>query len=197
MAEKKKDDRTRNWTFIVYPDSAPENWIEILREEQVPFIISPLHDKDVNADGEIKKAHWHVMVLFKGNKSFNQIKEITDKLNAPVPQKVNDTKAMARYFLHLDNPEKIQYDKRDLRVYGGIDIEKYLTSVSEQKDERYRGIREMCQFVDENGIVEFSDLMSYAMIHREDWFALLCDNSAYVVGLYIKSRRHKMKTEFE
>lgn len=190
-AQQKKDDRTRNWTFIVYPESAPENWIEILTEEQVPFVISPLHDRDVNADGELKKAHWHVMLMFKGNKSFKQIKVITDKLNSPVPQKVNDAKAMVRYFLHLDNPEKWRYSKEDLRAYGGIDVEKYLTSVSEQKSERYDGIREMCKFVDDYGIIEFSDLMAYAMDNRPDWFELLCDNSAYVIGLYIKSRRHK------
>lgn len=192
MATQKKDERTRNWTFIVYPDSAPENWIEILSEEQVPFVISPLHDKDVNADGEVKKPHWHVMLMFSSKKSLAQIQEITQKINSPIPQKVNDVKAMSRYFLHLDNPEKYQYRKEDLKVYGGVNVDKYLTSVSEQKDERYQGIREMCQFVDDNGIIEFSDLMAYAMSNRDDWFALLCDNSAYVIGMYIKSRRHKL-----
>jgi len=191
MAAQKKDDRTRNWTFIVYPESAPENWIEILSDEQVPFAISPLHDKDVNADGEVKKPHWHVMLMFKGNKSLGQIKKITDKFNSPAPQKVNSTKAMARYLVHLDNPEKYQYHKEDIKVYGGADIEQHLTSASEQKNERYDGIREMCEFVDQRGIIEFSDLMAYAMDNRSDWFELLCDNSAYVIGLYIKSRRHQ------
>ena len=31
MAQK-KDDRVRNWTFIVYPESAPEDWIDKLAE---------------------------------------------------------------------------------------------------------------------------------------------------------------------
>ena len=26
MAEKKKDNRNRNWTFVVYPESAPQDW---------------------------------------------------------------------------------------------------------------------------------------------------------------------------
>lgn len=197
MATQKKDDRTRNWTFIVYPESAPENWIEILNGEQVPFAVSPLHDKDVNADGEVKKPHWHVMLMFSGKKSFTQIKEITDKLNSPVPQKVNSTKAMARYFVHLDNPEKYQYRKEDIRVYGGAEIKQHLTSASEQKNERYDGIREMCKFVDEHGIIEFSDLMAYAMDNKAEWFELLCDNSAYVMGAYIKSRRHQKSEHSE
>ncbi|MDU7039740.1 MAG: Rep family protein, partial [Lactococcus lactis] len=61
---KKKDTRTRNWTFFVYPESAPSNWREILDSYHVPWIESPLHDKDVNSDGEIKKAHWHVLLMF-------------------------------------------------------------------------------------------------------------------------------------
>jgi len=195
MTTQKKDDRTRNWTIVVYPESAPENWIEILQSEQVPFAVSPLHDKDVNVDGEIKKPHWHVMLMYSGKKSFTQIKEIADKLNAPKPEKVNNAKGMARYFVHLDNPEKYQYSKDDIRVYGGADIKQHLTSVSEQKNERYNGIAEMCDFVDGQKIIEFADLMAYARVHRFDWFELLCDNSAYVMGAYIKSRRHRKREQ--
>lgn len=83
---KVKDNRTRNWTFVVYPESAPDNWREIIDEYHTPWIESPLHDKDVNPDGEIKKAHWHVMMMFPTNKSYDQIREITMKLRSPNPQ---------------------------------------------------------------------------------------------------------------
>ncbi|HDT7711324.1 TPA: replication protein, partial [Enterococcus faecium] len=53
-SRKTKDERTRNWTFVVYPESAPENWREFLDELHVPWVESPLHDKDVNPDGELK-----------------------------------------------------------------------------------------------------------------------------------------------
>ncbi|MGL5934083.1 MAG: Rep family protein, partial [Cetobacterium sp.] len=56
--EKRAGERTRNWSFIVYPDSAPKNWVEIIQEERVPFVVSPIHDSDVNElTGELKKAH--------------------------------------------------------------------------------------------------------------------------------------------
>ncbi|WP_225354628.1 Rep family protein, partial [Ligilactobacillus murinus] len=58
----KKDDRARTWTFIVYPESAPENWRDLLDEYHVPWVESPLHDKDINPDGTVKKAHWHVIL---------------------------------------------------------------------------------------------------------------------------------------
>lgn len=71
---KAKDNRTRNWTFVVYPESAPDNWREIIDEYRTPWIESPLHDKDVNPDGELKKPHWHVMMMFPTNKSYDQIR---------------------------------------------------------------------------------------------------------------------------
>ncbi|MGQ7458465.1 Rep family protein, partial [Streptococcus suis] len=58
---KKEVQKGRDWTFIVYPESAPSNWREILDETHMRWVEFPLHDKDVNADGEIKKPHWHIL----------------------------------------------------------------------------------------------------------------------------------------
>ena len=38
-------------------ESAPSDWIEQLQLSGAQFAISPLHDKDLNATGEPKKAH--------------------------------------------------------------------------------------------------------------------------------------------
>ena len=40
--------KSRTWGAVVYPESAPDNWIEILEETRIQFAVSPLHDKDVN-----------------------------------------------------------------------------------------------------------------------------------------------------
>lgn len=187
--EKKKDSRTRNWSFIVYPESAPNNWREILQEEMTPFAVSPLHDKDINeGTGELKKEHYHVLLCFKGKKSFEQIKEITDKLNSPIPQVCNSAQGLIRYFVHRDNPEKAQYEVKDIYVFGDLDI----VSPFKTATSRYDAIREMLAYVKENGIIEFQDLMDYAMIEQEEWFRYLCDNSAYIVQEYIKSARHRL-----
>ncbi|MGL5078618.1 MAG: Rep family protein, partial [Waterburya sp.] len=74
--EKRAGERTRNWSFIVYPDSAPKNWVEIIQEERVPFVVSPIHDSDVNElTGELKKAHFHVLITYSSVKTFEQVKE--------------------------------------------------------------------------------------------------------------------------
>lgn len=189
---KQSTERTRNWTFVIYPESAPENWRSIIDEEHIEWIESPLHDKDVNESGEtkgeLKKSHWHIAVFFQGVKTFEQVKELTDKLNAPIPQKVASSKGVVRYMAHLDNPEKYQYERSQIIGHGGADVAMYLRPTSSS---RYELIREMRTWVEENACTEFFVLFDYAASERfDDWFPLLCDNSAYIMGEYIKSRRH-------
>ena len=44
---KEKPQRSNTWTLLLYQDSAPENWEDKLKELHIPFIVSPLHDKDL------------------------------------------------------------------------------------------------------------------------------------------------------
>lgn len=197
MNEKKSrgSDRTRNWTFVLYEDSAPNNWSDILDEEHIEWVESPWHDKDLNADGEPKKKHKHIALFFGGVKSYEQVKEITDKLNSPIPQRCHNAKAMVRYMAHMDNPEKAQYSPSDIKAHGGVDLAELLRPSC---SERYTIIKEMISYVKTEKITEFQDLMDYASAeHFDDWFPLLCDNSAYIVNQYIKSQRHRQQLKID
>lgn len=74
---KTKDGRGRNWAFLVYPESAPGNWLDLLDDLKVPAYVSPIHDLDVDGDGVIKKAHYHVLVAFAGKKTREQVLEVS------------------------------------------------------------------------------------------------------------------------
>lgn len=193
MAGKKSsgnaESRTRNWTFVVYPESAPENWRSILDDLHIEWVESPLHDKDLNGDGQAKKPHIHVGVFFAGNKTYEQVKEITDSLNCPIPQRCHSARALVRYMAHLDNPEKAQYNPSDIKGHGGVDVADMLRPAS---SERYTLIADMIAYIKDNNICEFQDLVDYARVNERDtWFPLLCDNCSFVVGQYIKSQRHR------
>lgn len=184
-----KETRTRNWTIVVYPESAPSDWRERLDELHIEWVESPLHDIDCNADGEVKKPHWHVLLMFGGVKSYDQVLELTKDFNAPIPQRCHNAKAMVRYMAHLDNPEKAQYSISDIKAHGGVDISELLRPSS---SERYSIISDMIEYIKSDNVIEFQDLMDYARLHHfDDWFPLLCDNSAFVVSQYIKSQRHR------
>lgn len=200
MGEKKvskndKDTRCRAWTFVQYDESSPENWRDIIDNMHIEWVESPLHDKDINGDGTPKKPHRHIMLLFSGVKSYEQVAELIKPLNVPSPQKVHNSKSLVRYMAHLDNPEKHRYDYKDIIAHGGADLDEFFRPAY---SERLSCIKEMLAFVKDNGIIEYQDLMDYAMVeHFDDWFPLLCDNSSYVVCNYIKSCRHRDKRKMD
>ena len=82
---KKKEQRSNKWAFLIYQDSVPENYLDILEELHIPYVLSPWHDKDVNkSTGEIKKAHKHGALFFETLKSYSQVSDLLkDKLNSP------------------------------------------------------------------------------------------------------------------
>lgn len=192
---EKKDTRCRNWTIVIYPESAPDNWRDFLDEEHIEWVESPLHDKDINANGEFKKPHYHILLLFGGVKSYEQVVEFIKPLNCPIPNRCHNAKALVRYMAHLDNPDKAQYNVSDIKSHGGVDIAELLRPSS---SERYSIIKEMLEFVKSFGIIEFQDLIDYAYTNRfDDWFPLLCDNSAFILVNYIKSSRHRIKHQID
>lgn len=182
MAEKGKG-RTRNYVTLVYPESAKENWKEILAEECIPCFISPLHDRDVNPDGEVKKAHYHVMFMFDSVKTLEQAKEIVELIGGVGCQKVSATRGYARYLCHLDNPEKFQYEQSEVIQMGGAD---YSTVIGLASD-KYKAIREMIEFCKEQNITCYADLLEYSAINNESWFRVLCDSGTVVISQYLKS----------
>ncbi|MGZ7899602.1 Rep family protein [Ligilactobacillus salivarius] len=185
MPEKKKDNRARTWTFIVYPESVPNNWRELLDSYHIPWVESPLHDKDVNPDGTIKKPHWHVILMFDGKKSYEQIKEITDSLNAPVPQKTANPKGLVRYLIHMDNPEKYQYSREDIVCHSGAEVEQYfqLSSAS-----RLQILKEMIIFIKDSRFENYLDFLAYCIENGEDeWLDIAVNHNTLALSKVIDS----------
>lgn len=184
MSDKKSTSRFRNFATVLYPESAPSDWLSILREQIVPCFVSPLHDKDVNPDGEIKKAHYHILFVFEGKKSVEQVSEITSLIGSVGVEVVKSLRGYARYLCHLDNPEKFQYLPDDVISCSGLD---YISTIGLVID-KYKAISDMMDFCDENNIISYRDLMLYCRQERFDWFRVLCDNGTYVIMEYLKSK---------
>lgn len=186
-----KDNRSLTWAAVLYPESLPENWQDILRELMVPAFISPLHDRDVNATGEPKKPHYHLLLKFATKKSYSQVSGLLEPLNGAAPQRINDFRSYARYLCHLDNPEKAAYDRELVVSLCGLD---YAETVGTSAD-RLVGIREMMDWCNEFNVFSFSELCDFAAVNRSDWFRLLCDNSAHIMTAYLKSRLWSAETD--
>ena len=181
---KRGTGRTRNFATVIYPESCPSNWKEILAEECVPAFASPLHDSDKNADGENKKAHYHIMIMFDGVKSDEQAKKIFDKIGGVCLQRINVIRGYARYLCHLDNPEKAQYNISDVLSFGGADYQEIISLPSD----KYKVIEEMIDFCEKYNITSFYLLSKYAFQNNDNWKKALADNSAIFMKEYLKSK---------
>lgn len=175
--------RTRNYATIVYPESAPLDWIVKLQEQCVPAFISPLHDRDVNADFTKKKPHHHVQLCFTGVKSISQAREVIEIIGGVGVEPIKCASAYARYLCHLDNPDKAKYAIEDIICCAGAD---YYSMISMATD-KYTAIGEMIDFCMNNSIVAYSELLLYAKNNRMDWFRVLCDNGTLTMVQFLKS----------
>ena len=185
-----KSIKKRNWAFVLYPESAPDDWKDILQETGLQCAISPLHDKDINPDGELKKAHYHIILCYSGPTSFNVVKGLTDLLNQPIPQALEQVKGYYRYLTHKDNPEKAQYNDLDIVTINGFNIADYSDLTRSEVNALKIQIQELIR---NKEFYEYSDLMDF-----------LCDNGMFTeydiacnhtlfFDRYITSRRNKFK----
>lgn len=187
MAEK-KNVKKRNWAFVLYPESAPENWKEQLQLTGLPCVISPIHDKDVNPDGTPKKAHHHIILVYGSPTTYNNVKTLTDRLNQPIPQPLDQIRGYYRYLTHKDNPEKYQYDEKDIVSINGFDISDFVeiskSEVLEIKSKLQTLIREL-------NIIEYADLLDYIQDNGEKVEYDVASSNTIFFNTYIKSRRYK------
>lgn len=175
--------RTRNFATVVYPESAPENWLDTLSDFMVPCFISPLHDRDMNPQNEPKKPHHHVLLMFDSVKTADQAREVFDAIGGVGCERVQSLRGYARYLCHLDNPEKAQYKTDAVKALCGAD---YVGTINLVTD-KYVAIKEMMEFCEDNGIVNFAQLMKIARETNDGWFRVLCDSGTIVMKEHLKS----------
>lgn len=175
--------RVRNFATVVYPESAPENWLEVLDGLHVPAFVSPLHDKDVNPNGSPKKAHWHVLIMFAGVKTQEQAQAVISAIGGVGCESVSTVRGYARYLVHADNPEKAQYSKSDVRAFSGADYD----AITHLPTDDVKMIREMMEYIRVNQVTGFAMFADICARDHEDWFRALVTKSAYFIKEYIKS----------
>lgn len=190
IAMASKNVKKRNWAFVLYPESAPVDWRDLLQKTGLQCAVSPLHDRDLNPDGEPKKAHFHIIICYSGPTSFNVVKALTDSLCCPIPQALEQVRGYYRYFTHKDNPEKFQYQESEISTINGFSI---MDFVELSKSEVLSIKRELQSLIRSADILEYSDLMDLLqdsdMIQQYD----VASCNTYFFEKYISSRRNKQK----
>ena len=178
----------RIWAFIMYTESYRENWREEwkdkLEQTGLQFAVSPLHDKDINADGSPKEPHYHVMVQYTGPTTYNNVNKLCESIGATIPKKVESARGYFRYLIHADNPEKAQYEYKDIQCYNGFEID--LTETEESAI-----LRKICQIIRTTEIKEYKDLLDYFEDIGDLDYWKICSKKTIFLNSYLSSYRNK------
>lgn len=105
---------SKNWEFILYPDSTSYNLQEEISKivERFPGCswAYALHDKDVKAEtGELKKPHIHFMVRHDTNVRLSTLQNDFPECSSQI-SKIHNWRKAVRYLVHVDDPDKYLYD---------------------------------------------------------------------------------------
>lgn len=170
-------EKSRYFTFLLYPESIPTDWEMKLELIGVPIAISPLHDKDEKTDKKkwapddvvingihYKKPHYHVIYVAKnpvtaesvrlkikralGNKSLSMVQFITSSIHNTYLYLTHESKDALDHKKHV-------YDKKDIRLLNNFDIDRYNTIDVEEKDELFEVI---CEIVEKYQIANVLEL---------------------------------------
>lgn len=181
----------RSWAFVMYPDSMPDNWEDLISSTGLPMALSPLHDMDINPTGEVKKPHYHVICYYENSTTYNNVKtNVCDLLNATIPQKLESIRGMYRYHIHLDNPEKYQYDDRERRFFNGFDID---LANKLTRTETLKLLLDIYKYCDDHAISEYCDLVR--SLQKNDSINLLdvITFNTLPVKTFLESKRYKLR----
>ena len=191
--DAKRAGRTRNFATVVYPESAPADWMERLDQFHVAALVSPLHDRDMNPDGEPKKPHYHVMLMFESPVDYEtKVAPIFAEIGAVGRENVNSSRGYARYLCHLDNPEKAQYDPSEVRCMGGVNFYDVINLPTDD----LKMLGEVFSYIQEHDIYSLAELLTVSQIYHPEWFAMITMSRCYVVDKFIKSLAWERETGY-
>lgn len=176
------DVKARHWLFIVYPESAPIDWMQNLERTGIPFVVSDLHDCDTNPDGEIKKPHYHVIVSYTNTTTYRNVKQLKQYTNGPYPLKCESVSSAYAYFTHKNNPDKYQYSGKQIKRFNGW--ERVLESVEINVIKK-----ELTKKILIDDIREYAELIIATMYMDGDYQYVAMNNTVYFDRL-IASYRH-------
>lgn len=178
-------EKSRYFTFILYPESIPEDWLIKLEEMDIPMAVSPLHDSDrkeklknetdkeykarLAEHGEYKKPHYHVIYVAKNPVTADSVRKriqraLGDKSLSMVQVVVRGMNSMYLYLTHESRDavakKKHIYSKREIKLLNNFDIDRYIVLDESEKKELRRIAIEIIKKQHIVNVIELSDFIT-------------------------------------
>lgn len=163
--------RSRSFALELYPeDETHVDKLEYIKNFWEYAYI--LHDKDLWEEdvidettgevkhkiGEIKKPHWHVIIVFKNPRSIESIEKELDLKHV----ETCNFYAYARYLIHKDQPQKYPYKKEEIQTNIQLRIDNALKKNYNAVEQDSRILLDYI-FNQHGKVLTFKMLVEYAM----------------------------------
>ena len=191
MATDKTKVKARNFAFIIYPESIPEDWEDSLSKLGVPMAVSPLHDLDeterkfedmsenekaiVRNGGKVfKKPHYHVLYIARNPVTAESVRiKVKRALGNNSISHIEIVDSVEYYFQYLTHESsdaikknKHKYDKKDIRYINDFDIDRYVTLDVEDKDDM---LNDVCDLIDDHNLANMRELRRFVKLHGVEY----------------------------
>ena len=192
MTKRRTEDKARHFTFLIYPESAPEDWVSKLEAIGLPMAISPLHDQDLiekkdkakraeelRASGKYistdleklspyKKAHYHVVYVAKNSVTPTSVrKRIQRALGTKAVAMVQIVDNIQGMYLYLTHDSKDAIEKKKHK-YDAADI-KHLNNfdidryIVLDRADKEDMLKRMREMIVEQGLCNIIEMDRYVM----------------------------------
>ena len=195
-----KGKRHRVWTCIFYPNTADPDWREIAEELGLPFLVSPLHDKDTwtahderknpkHKAGENKEDHFHGIAEYPQPVDYETFKADFEFLGTHNIKYVKSKASMSRYLVHMDCKDKAQYDPSEVLEFGGANWHDWCSEL----EDVHAILKDMRDFIREHNVTELDLFWDWCDDNNDTWSRALDLKCAWAIGQYIERRRNRLQ----
>lgn len=193
--------KSKYFCCLLYPDSTTYDVdfvIKSLAKEHLSFAVSPIHDRDIDDDGSPKKAHFHLLLAYSSATTLNNIKGWFKACGMPESD-LHSVRVCAsgvgyfRYLTHKDDPDKVQYDDKDIRVFN--DCNEIFKKFANTESDKISKLVRIFHIVDELNTISFHTLIQYLMLNQVDLFKMVASSSALAICVkeYQRSLEYDLK----
>lgn len=180
--------KSKYWASILYMDSTYNLYkdvVEPLNEHFCKFVISPLHNQDVEdlESGELKKPHRHVFFIFDTPKTKNQMEWLISLTTLVGQELIMNKKSYFEYLWHKNEIDKPHYNEKDLMFFNCTKTE----FLNEEDN-----INFLQEFIHSNKIKSVSSLFYYVNQYDKSLVGTIKRNS-YLINILVNENKELEK----
>lgn len=168
--------KSKYWWAICYPENMKDNWEEDISDLlQVPYAYC-IHDKDLDKDGDDRKVHAHIVIVFPNTTTqkhatsvFKELeKEGSQMMPNDIIKRVINIRRAYNYLIHdtdeCREKEKYQYDPSDRKTGNNFDIGAYEQIGLEEKMQIRR---ELSKFLIDKQFTDYTTFYQYVILNYD------------------------------